>query len=211
MRRTSSDHVGIRGLIYAFGRTSELQELPDLLDPGDYETQVALAPVNLFCIGSSKANLWTGLVLEEFGRTWSPRLAFRPDPESKNLRDVHVDLHVNGRKWLPPNFESSTHRYDRDFGLIVRGPHPRDLGALVMVLAGRGAVGTEAACRAVTEDAPLAEIRDHLKLYRIDLDDHRQAFWIAVEMERESEIGETRLDSLKICQVGTFQESQRMG
>lgn len=212
LRRTSSDHVGIRGLIYAFGLTSGLQDLPDLLDPGDYESQVALTPVNLFCIGSSKVNRWTGIMLNEICQARSPRLAFRPDPESDNLRDVHVDLHVNGRKWLPDAWEGSKHRYERDFGLIVRGPHPKDPGALVMVLAGRGAVGTEAACRAVTEDPPLAKIRDLLQRFHgIDLDDHRQAFWVVVEMEREGEIGETRLDSMKVCQVGAFQKSQRAG
>jgi len=47
-----------------------------------------------------------------------------------------------------------------------------------------------AACRAVTEDAPLAEIRDHLKLYRIDLTITASVL-DRVEMERESEIGET--------------------
>jgi hypothetical protein len=205
LRRTSSDHVGIRGLIHAFGLISGLQELPDLVDPGDYKTDVALTPGNLYCLGSPKANRWTGLVLKAFCKARTPCFSFRPAPDSEDLRDVRVDLHIGANKWLPSGWNDSWHRYKKDFGLIVRGPHPNDPGALMMILAGRGATGTEAACRAVTEDQPLAEIQDWFRLHHLDLDDHRQAFWAVVEMERNGDTGETRPGTLKVLQVDRFQ------
>lgn len=207
LRPTFSDHVGIRGLIHAFGVISVLQDLPDLLDPGDFETEVGLTPANLYCLGSSKSNRWTGPALKKFSEKRTPRFAFRPDPESEDLRDVHVDLHRDGQKWLPGGWSGSTHRYEKDFGLIVRGPHPNDPGALLMVLAGRGAVGTEAACRAVTEGETLSALQEWLQLRDIDLNDHRQAFWAIVAMARDRGTGETLPGTLKICQVDGFQEA----
>jgi hypothetical protein len=111
---------------------------------------------------------------------------------------------MDGHKWLPAGWKDSTHRYEMDFGLIVRGPHPNDPGALLMVLAGRGAIGTEAACRAVTEDQTLAKIRDRLRPLEIDLNDHRQAFWIVVRMAREQVSGKTHPETQEICQADRF-------
>ncbi len=57
LRRTCSDHVGIRGLIQAFGLIFGLDRLPDLLNPGDYVDQVVRdTAANIYCIGSPKAN-----------------------------------------------------------------------------------------------------------------------------------------------------------
>jgi hypothetical protein len=210
LRHTSSDHVGIRGLIYAFGATSGLQELPDLVDPGDYESNVALTPANLFCLGSPKANRWTGLILKEFCEARIPRFAFRANPFSENLRDVRIDLHMNDQTWLPAHWPAKQ-KYERDFGLIIRGPHPKDSGCLVMVLAGRGAVGTEAACRAVTEDRPLARIKDRLqRSHGIDLNAHQQAFWAIVELESD-DAGEARPETLGVCAVGAFRGGLESG
>jgi len=39
---------------------------------------------------------------------------------------------------------------DFDYGLIIRGPHPRRDGRIAMVLAGTRSLGTGAACLAAT-------------------------------------------------------------
>jgi len=205
LRRTSSDHVGIRGLIYAFGLVSSLTRLPDLVDPGDYEADVCFTPVNFYCLGSPKANRWTGRLLAEFCQRWKPAFAFRPNPNSEDLRDVHVDVHMDGRLWLPAGFPEQEHRYRRDFGLVVRGPHPRDASVMLMLLAGRGSVGTEAACRAVTEQGCLDQIKQRLAVQGFNLNNHQQPFWAVVEMERNNDdLGETKLETLKVLHTEEF-------
>ncbi len=209
LRRTSSDHVGIRGLFYAFGLVSRLTRLPDLVDPGDYRGEVCFAPANFYCLGSPKANRWTGMLLAEFCQKWKPAFAFRADPNSEDLRDVHVDIHMDNRLWLPAGYSTQVHRYRRDFGLIVRGPHPRDPGAMLMLLAGRGSVGTEAACRAVTEQKHIEQIKQKLNVDRFNINNHQQAFWAIVEMERNDDgSGETRLETLEVLQAEIFRKKR---
>jgi hypothetical protein len=205
LRRTSSDYVGIRGLIYAFGLVSSLNKLPDLVDSGDYEPDVCFTPVNFYCLGSPKANLWTGRLLAEFSKRWKPSLSFRPSPNSEDLRDVHVDVHMDGHFWLPAGYPEHENRYQRDFGLIVRGPHPSDPTAMLMVLAGRGSVGTEAACQAVTEQKCLEEIKRRLSSVDKKLNNHQDAFWAVVEMERNNdELAETKLETLRVLATDVF-------
>jgi hypothetical protein len=70
-------------LIQAFGLVFGLKRLPDLLNPGDYVDAVAREnPVNLYCIGSPKANRWTGIMLEDFFQRWKPKLEYKADPKS---------------------------------------------------------------------------------------------------------------------------------
>jgi hypothetical protein len=206
LRRTSSDHVGIRGLIYAFGVVSGLEKLPELVDPGDYEPDVCFTAANFYSLGSPKANRWTGMLLSRFNERWKPSFEFRPDASSDDLRDVHVDIHMDGHRWLPAGWPHTKHRYQQDFGLIIRGPHPEHPRAMIMIMAGRGSVGTEAASRAVTEERHLSQIKERLRIHDIDLNDHRHPFWAVVSMERENKpLGETRPETLKVLSADAFE------
>jgi hypothetical protein len=210
LRRTCSDHLGIRGLIQAFGLVYGLERLPDLLNPGDYDDQVVLEnSVNLYCIGSPKANRWTGVMLEDFFQQWRPRLEFKADPKSTDLRNIKVMLEKNGDPYKPHYFGAEDNdSFVRDCGILVRGPHPADLNCIFMVLAGRSALGTEAACIAATDSSCIAEIKSHLNIKNIDMTDHKQAFWALVSMDRDmAKHGsfEAILSSLKIAEVDAFQ------
>jgi hypothetical protein len=209
LRRTCSDHIGIRGLIQAFGLIFGLDRLPDLLDPGDYADQVLReSPANLYCIGSPKANRWSGLLLEDFYKCWHPRFEFKADPRSKDLRNIRVMLQMNGSAYRPHNLGlKDVNPFVRDFGILVRGPHPADPNSVFMVMAGRSSLGTEAVCRAATDPTHIAEIRRRLQNERVDLSNHKQAFWVVATMDRDmTEEGsyEAILPSFEISEVHAF-------
>ena len=111
LRSTGADHVGIRGLIQAFGSIYGLNRLPDLLNPDDYEDEVATeSPMHLYSIGSPKANRWTGLLMDAFSEKWEPRLEFAADPDGRDLRNVHVMVRQDGLPYTPPAGDRSAPR-----------------------------------------------------------------------------------------------------
>ena len=77
---------------------------------------------------------------------------------------------------------------------------------MLMLLAGRSAIGTEAACRVATEPKLLERMITRLNVDSdVNLNDHRKAFWAAVVMERDPQPPhETRLDSVKVVQAEYF-------
>ena len=101
LRETSSDYVGIRGLLQAFGFLYGLRRLPDLLNPDDYQDNVVKKPMLLYCIGSPKANRWAGRLLKKFNKLWSPSWRFKADPDSKTLRNVLVQIHKDDKEYNP--------------------------------------------------------------------------------------------------------------
>ncbi len=206
LRRTCSDHVGIRGLIQAFGLMFGLDQLPDLLNPGDYADRVVRDyAADLYCIGSPKANRWSGLLLDELFKRWCPRIEFKADPASTDLRNIHVMLEINSNPYKPNSFSAKdADPFVRDFGVLVRGPHPTDPNHILMVMAGRSSLGTEAVCHAATNPTYIAEIKRRLEHDRVDLSDHKQAFYAVVTMDRDmKEDGtyEAILSSLEIAEV----------
>ena len=201
---TSADNVGIRGLIQAFGSIYGLDRLPELLNPGDYDEIVVLEkPMNLYCIGSPKSNLWTGFLLNAFFKHFSPTIKFKPYSDSPDLRDIIVVPEIDGQEYHVPGFPCAK-RFYGDFGLVIRGPHPSNSDDMLMILAGGSALGTEAACRAVTTPQCVLDLQTKLsKDFRIDLDDHHEAFFGVVTLMRKqhSERHEVDLDSLTVHSV----------
>lgn len=208
MRRTYSDYVGVRGILQAFGLLYGFEALPDLVDPEDHADIVMMEPINLYCIASPKANRWTAMLLEQFRDRWVPHLEFRADPGSKNLKNVAVSLFSHDAMLHPPGWgvNSEGDRHYRDFGLIVRGPNPYRETSMSVVIAGRSSLGTEAACRAFTDTNTIAEIRDRLAGLRIDIEDHRQAFWAIASIHRAAGDGmeEAITNTLTVHQVDRF-------
>jgi len=209
-RHTSSDQVGIRGVIQAFGFIFGLERLPEFLDPRDYtDDTVREHAANLYCIGSPKVNKWSGMLLDAFNRKWSPSLEFKADPASTDLLDIRVMLYLNGHPYTPPNFGNrDTDPFVRDFGVLLRGPHPFHPNSLMTIMAGRSSLGTEAVCRAATNPLHIATIKERLQRdHHIDLSDHTQAFYAIVSMDRDmTECGtyEGILPSLTIIDVQPF-------
>ncbi len=208
LRRTSSDYVGVRGILQSFGLLFGFDALPDNLDPEDYYDAVLGEPMNVYSIASPKANRWTGKILAEFDKRWAPALEFRADPRSPDLRNVWISIVSDGRLLCPPgwNLQDPRDRYARDFGIIVRGPNPHHQNYMFAVIAGRGALGTQAASIAFTDPDKIREIRRRLVGLGIDIEDHKQPFWVLVSMKRrlDDQKEEAIRSSVNIERVDTF-------
>jgi hypothetical protein len=199
---TFSDHVGIRGLMQAFGLIYGLERLPELLNPDDFDDEVLDGPetqMNLYTIGSPKANRWTGILMERFFKRRRPRWDFKPDPESQDIWNPRVILRRAGEKYTP-GVAGSPDLLRWDFGLVMRGPHPMDPACMLTVMAGRSSLGTEAACLAVTDPACLRKLTHRLESEEeIRLDDHRQAFCAIVSI-RTVKL-KTDTNSFRVCET----------
>jgi hypothetical protein len=208
LRRTSSDHVGIRGVLQAFGLLYGFEALPDIIDPEDFDDGVIKKPMNIYSISSPKANRWTGLLLDKLQETWAPKLEFRADPVSRDLRNIAISLYSGEGLVCPPGLRLNVDgdRYYWDFGLILRAPSPYHDNCSVTILAGRSSLGTEAACRAFTDPAKIDEIRRQLRGLDVDIENHRQAFWAIASMERAHGDGreEAIPETLKLYRADRF-------
>ena len=205
LRRTSSDHVGIRGIYQAFGLLYGFDALPDTVDPEDCDDCVIREDMTVYCIASPKANKWTQLLLAEYANHWTPRFEFRADESSRDLRNVKISLFHDDFPIAPPGWKQNNHddRYFRDFGLILRGPNPFNEDRMVTLMAGRSSLGTEAACTGATDTNAIAIIRERLSGHGDQFEDHRQPFWAIVSMRRNrgDEKEEAILNSLEVHQV----------
>ncbi len=197
LRRTSSDYVGVRGILQGFGLLFGFDALPDNLDPDDCDDSVLAERANLYCIASPKANRWTARLLAKIGEQWAPRLEFRADPVSSDLRNVKVSIVSDGTVLSPSGWivDDNSDRYSQDYGIVVRVPNPNHSDLMVAVMAGRSGLGTEAACTAFTDPDSLQIIRHRLRALQIDFEDHRQAFWVLVSMKRK--IGDSKEEAIK--------------
>jgi hypothetical protein len=209
LRRTSSDYVGVRGILQSFGHLYGFDTLPDIIDPDDFDDDVIAKPMNMYIISSPKANRWTSIMLGQFHKRWVPRLEFRADSESPDITNIWVSLYSDNRILHPPGWKLNIDRdrYARDFGFIIRAPNPYHENHMIAIMAGRSSLGTEAACRAFTDTVKLAEIRQRLAAIDVDLENHKQAFWLLVSMQRF--LGDSREEanpeSLRLHQLETFQ------
>jgi hypothetical protein len=200
---TSSDNVGVLRLIQSFGLIYGNNRIPDLVHPADYSEDVCLnAQMHIYCIASPKPNRWTGALMRNLNKKFSPAYEFRPDPGSDDFNDVRVQLHKNDKLIDLRTFQESVEGGPQasDFGLILRAPHPIDSGRMVLILAGRSSLGTQAACLAATDPDQLQEMK-RLEP-KLDLDNHRQPF-VAFFSMQSFRSGPRRYDpeTLKLCDV----------
>ncbi|HUT34866.1 MAG TPA: hypothetical protein VNE39_15360 [Planctomycetota bacterium] len=198
---TFSDNVGIRGLMQSFGLIYGLERLPELLNPDDFDDEVLEKPenrVNMYAIGSPKANRWTGILMEGFFANRKPKWEFKPDPESREIMNPRVIVRRDGHEFRP-HVIGDPHILKWDFGLVIRGPHPMDASFMFMVLAGRSSLGTEAACLAVTDPVCLKKLDERLRFEGINADDHREAFCTIVSIKAPDM--KTDKDEFRVCDV----------
>lgn len=178
---TYSDHIGIRGLMQSFGSIFGLHRLPELLNPDDFDDDALAVPSHLYSIASPKANRLTGSIIKQFFDKREPKWEFRPDPESRDLRNPKVLIRLKGEPYQPVNITKGG-RLVWDFGLVIRGPHPIDSNYLFMVLAGRSSRGTEASCLAVTDPECVGKLNKVLVDNDMTLDNHKHAFCAVVSI-----------------------------
>jgi hypothetical protein len=195
---TYSDQVGIRGLMQAFGLIYGLDRLPNLMNPDDFDDKILNKPAHLFCIGSPKANRWTGMMMAEFFASRKPTWEFRADPESTDLRNPKVAICTSGKAYEPLGKVEAS-RLVWDFGLVVRGPHPKDAELLFMAMAGRSSLGTEAACLATTDPECQAKLAAALAQRGVNLDEHRQAFCAVVSVRAKDMSAHLGADKKRFC------------
>lgn len=208
LRNTASDYVGLRGILQAFGLLYGFKTLPEVVDPEDCTDRVIEEQMTLYNIASPKANRWTGMLLKKFSERWIPSIDFRADPASDNLKNVKISLYKDNALLYPSGWKLNVEmdRYQRDFGIIIRGQNPYNEKEMLVIMAGRSSLGTEAACRAFTDPKIIDEIRKRLSGLNVSLEDHKQAFWSLVSMNRMigDEKEEAILSSLQVAQVDIF-------
>lgn len=211
LRRTSSDHVGIRGILRGFGVLFGFDALPDIIDPEDSRDEVLEKRMNIYSIASPKANRWTGLLLGEYNKRWVPRIEFRADPSTRNLRNVRVSIFSDNVELHPPGWDFSKpgDRYYHDYGIILRAPNPHYKDQMAYIIAGRSSLGTEAASTALNEPKIIEQIRNRLSGQNIDIEDHSMPFWVMVSMKRSKgdDKEEAIRGSLNIHQVNGFENA----
>lgn len=178
---TYSDHIGIRGLMQSFGSIFGLNRLPELLDPDDFDNKALNVPSHLYCIASPKANRLSGMIMDLFFEKNEPRWEFKPDPESRDLRNPKLLIRLKGVPYRPVNSMDSNIMV-WDFGVVIRGPHPLDPNYMFMVMAGRSARGTEASCLAVTDPACIQKLNRALKENNMNIDNHKDSFCSVVSI-----------------------------
>lgn len=207
LRNTSSDYVGLRGILQTFGLLYGFDALPDITDPEDCMEDVIRERMTLYNIASPKANRWTAALLKKFSEQWVPAIDFRAESMSSDLKNIAVSIYKNNAIMCPDGWKLNDDgdRYSRDFGIIIRGPNPFHESEMLVVIAGRSSLGTEAASRAFADPDRITDIRKRLSGCGISLEDHKQAFWALVSMKRiMDEREEPDPGSLKVEQADIF-------
>lgn len=209
---TYGDHLGIRGLMQAFGLIFGLDRLPELMDPDDFEEgALEKGEANIYTIASPKANQLTGVMMKKFFAQREPRWRFAADPEAEDLRRPKPILMMEGRPYQPARRVPGD-RLIYDFGLLIRGPRPSYPDYMFMAMAGRSARGTEATCLAATDPDCLQILSESLRAEGVDLEDHKQAFCAVVSVcacrgdkgEREQSLGPDK-ESFRVEDVSIYE------
>jgi hypothetical protein len=199
--RTFGDNLGVLGLLSAFGSIFGETSGVELVSGQFCSPEMPDRDQNVYLIGSPKVNLATervmAMIQSQAGVRWGFSSGtgdyavklFRIDGEGKEVPQV-------GRKAVRDIGEVHV----EDYGIILRGPHPRHAGRLLMVMAGAHSLGTGAACIAATRSQHIREI----KRRGIDIADRRQAFWVLVRGKASARDGLLDVDDVFIDDVGIY-------
>jgi hypothetical protein len=143
--------------------------------------------------------------MDEFFKSRLTKWDFKPDPESKDIRNPKVILRKDGIVYHPTNWQEIS-RVNRDFGIVLRGPSPMNKNLMVTILAGRSALGTEAACLAVTDPDCFRKLMRKIKQSDLDPEDHRQAFIAFVSIDCIDNNGKGLTTALETFRVWSIKD-----
>ena len=213
--RTFGDHLGILGLISAFGSMRGEGKGIDLVSAQHSPPDLWKKPMSLYLIGSKKVNPTVGIMMERLqgGRepNWSiePALGFTEKDQdwpgclyrtaAGNTEAIQGELEeteVEGEK---------AEIWKEDYGIVLRGAHPLHPGRLVLILAGAHSLGTGAACLAATRSALIQKIRSRLPTGA--LEDKTCTFWVLVKgvaSDRDCLLDE---EGVSVEDAGVYQRS----
>jgi len=186
-KRTFGDHLGTLGLTSAFGSIWGAGRGVELISAEHSPPDLPDGDMNLYLIGSRKVNTHAGTLLTELQRGREPNWAFDPaSQDKKEVEDWKVALYrttggVTAPVWGTLGKVGGTTEdvWVEDYGIIVRGPHPRYPNRLVLILAGAHSLGTGAACLAATRSFLIQKVRG--KLPQGTLEKKSSTFWVLVK------------------------------
>jgi hypothetical protein len=185
--RTFGDNLGVLGLISSFASMWGPGNGVERLSAQYTHPAIMGEDVNLYLIGSPKANPLTQQALRELHNgpeEWSfgglggkPMVGNYTSVLRRKVSDTLVDYHA-----LDPTEDSPPGaRTHEGYGLVVRGPHPRfPKHRMLTIMAGGRSVGTGAACLAATHAGLIQKIRDKLPR-ATELSDKACTFWALVK------------------------------
>jgi len=211
--RTFGDHLGILGLISAFGSIRGEGKGIELISAQHTPPDLLEQDLSLYLIGSKKINSASGKMLNLLQKSRDPDWFLGPAPGyTEKDEDYHVVLYrsragkffkIQGKM---QEFKSGQKKvWVEDYGIIVRGPHPRHPGRLVLITAGAHSLGTGAACLAATRSILIQKIRS--KLPEGVLEDKASTFWVLVKGKANSKDGLLDLEDVSIEEAGVYEKS----
>jgi hypothetical protein len=213
-RRTFGDYLGVVGVLNAFASAYGDSVTPELISEDYTPADLSDWDANLFLIGSPKVNRRTGEFLADIQQGRPPRWKFRRCPGEEQVKDYRAQLvgELNGKEFetdCAPSTDAKTSgardgEVDRltDWGLVVRGPHPRHPERVVTIMAGPHSLGTGAACLAATKPQRIDEIAQRLGGVAA-LANTRASFWVLVK-GTESEDRHLDVGGVEIVDAGVY-------
>ena len=174
--RTFGDHLGILGLLAAFGSMWGERNGVELISAQHSPPNLFDYGFNLYLIGSEKSNPHTAEALKRiqgdsavswffapvtgFSRQdtdWPCTLYRRLKCESEETG--REDALIGRKEFVGPKGEEI---WIEDYGVIVRAAHPVHKNRIILILAGAHSLGTGAACLAATRSELLQRIKKAL-------------------------------------------------
>jgi len=208
-RRTYGDYLGVIGILGAFASVYSEHFAPDLLTASRAPQDLMEWDANIYLIGSPKVNRFTGQFLEGVQKGRAPNWRLHPCDNGEDVRDYEVHLSgdlESGQFGTPCEraLPRDSGKYE-DYGLVVRGPHPRHPHRMVTILAGPHSFGTGVACLAATRSQLIRQIGQRLA-GTVDLNMRDTPIWILVKGVGGDD-RHIHPEGVEIVDAGTYQES----
>jgi hypothetical protein len=214
-RRTFGDHLGILGIITAFGQLYGEIAGVDLISAQHSAPNLLESDCNFFLIGSPKVNPYSGQILEQVQAGQVRRFFFGVaesvawnEGETGDWPVALYESNDGKRKpiegMLKKVGDPAEDIWTEDYGIIIRTPHPIYSNRMLMVIAGAHSLGTGAACLAATRSSIIQIIREHLPPGT--LSDKSSSFWVLVKGVTSRHDHLLDEDGVSIVEVGSFQK-----
>jgi hypothetical protein len=208
-RRTFGDNLGVLGLLSAFGSVFGETGGVELVSGQYCSEDLPERDQNLYLIGSPKVNPRVAEVMSMI-QSNQPVWRFGAAAGHEPKGDYPMVLYRQGpggdlAKTGKTAQRSAGEVYIEDYGIILRGPHPKHPGRSLMVMAGAHSLGTGAACIAATRSQ---HIRD-IKSKGIDIAERHNAFWVLVKGVESSRDGLLDIEGVSIVEVGQYPQASQ--
>jgi hypothetical protein len=203
--RTYGDYLGVSGVLGAFASTYGEHFPPEILSASHAPPELIDWDANFYLVGSPKSNPFTSTFLEAMQRGRYPNWRLIPFPGEENKPDYEVQLCSDKSFTTTPLKSTPPQTRPTDYGLIVRGPHPRHTRRMVTIFAGPHSLGTGGACLAATKSQLIRKISENLA-NRIDITNRDRTFWVLVKAVSSDDL-HIDTDGVEIVDAGVYDEA----